>query len=138
MREILFKGKRKDYGEWVEGSLIIDENGNYYIGKCVAPKTSTLSTGRNNGKTLNRFVGYGMFMVIPETVGQYTGLKDKNGKMIFEGDIMKWNDKEWGAKYREVVEWDYNLLSIRKNDWSQWCEIIGNIHDNPELLKEEV
>jgi uncharacterized phage protein (TIGR01671 family) len=66
---------------------------------------------------------------------QYTGLKDKNGKEIYEGDIVEWDEKEWGAPNREVVIWDYELLSSRRTDWKQFCEVIGNIYENPELLQ---
>ena len=65
---------------------------------------------------------------------QYTGLKDKNGKEIYEGDILKWDEKEWGAPFNELVEWDFDQLSSRVNDWHNHCEIIGNKWDNPELL----
>lgn len=67
---------------------------------------------------------------------QYTGITDKNGQEIYEGDILKWDPKEWGSEYSEVVEWDFELLNARQNDWPQFCEVIGNIHENPELLKE--
>jgi hypothetical protein len=114
MREILFRGKRKDNGIWVFGSLFkrID---NYYI----FPIPITTSKAE----------------VYPESVCQFTGLTDKNGKKIFEGDIIEWDELEWGSKHREVVTWDYDLFAIRKDDWGEWCEVIGNIHDNPGLLE---
>ena len=59
---------------------------------------------------------------------QYTGLKDNSGTKIFEGDIVSFDEKEWGSKYIEVVKWDYSLLDLRKNDYKQWCEVIGNIY----------
>lgn len=117
MREILFRGKTSD-GEWYEGNLfVLDDNKGYKI------------TVGSDAVTFSAYV-------IPETVGQYTGLTDKNGKRIFEGDILKWDSQEWGCKYNELVEWNYELLSGRVNDWRQWCEVIGNIHDNPELLED--
>ena len=67
---------------------------------------------------------------------QYTGLKDKNGTEIYEGDIMEWDEKEWGAPYREIVEWRYSLFETREDVWPQSCEVIGNIYENPELLTE--
>lgn len=62
-------------------------------------------------------------------------MKDKNGTDIFEGDLMDWDPKEWGGKYIEVVNFDYEKLSSRENDWAQFCEVIGNIYENPELLE---
>lgn len=127
MRKIEFKGKRKDNGEWIYGSLIISK-GNYYIteGYC---EIGTFD--------LN-FIKY---EVIPETIGQYTGLKDKNGKKIFEGDIVKTYNNEIC-----IVIYNYNQFGLSVVDKSKtygWVdfieynlEIIGNIWDNPELLKE--
>lgn len=118
MREILFRGKRKDNGMWIEGDyqhFCIGNDIYVYIGRWGEESRS----------------------VKPETVGQFTGLTDKNGKNIFEGDILKWDDIEWGSEHLEVVEWNYSLFSIRKDDWNEWCEVVGNIHDNPELIKNE-
>ena len=130
MREILFRGKRIDNGAWETGSLVIVRmdchDAQYYIA--------------------DKMTGYHT-PVDPSTVGQYTGLKDKNGKRIFEGDIAKvlqGKDKdiayvgfENGAfmlypKTGNVYErtlWEYWY-----NDWD--VEVIGNITDNPELLEK--
>lgn len=120
MREILFRGKSK-HGEWYFGFYT---EGYYLDG---TPVSWIDVVDRKKKETDSP-------TVIPETVGQFTGLTDKNGKKIFEGDIVEWDEAEWGEEHRELVEWDYSLFSMRKNDWQHFCEVIGNIHDNPELL----
>ncbi len=124
MREILFRGKRKLDNEWIEGSLHTEKftDDEEYL-CCEVCQCD----------------------VYPETVGQYTGLRDKNGKKIFEGDIVLF---PWGEKREvfsvEFVEGEFEAIPKRKST-DIWCirigsyapefEIIGNIHDNPELLR---
>ena len=116
MREILFRGKTLDGGEWVYGDFCQSD---------ITEATIHINSGRRSG--LHRVIDL-------ETVGQYTGLKDKTGVKIFEGDIIDWDATEWGCQHRELVEWDYDLLDMRKNDWKEFCTVIGNIYDNPELM----
>lgn len=135
-REILFRGKRLSDGEWVEGGIY---RGNF---------TWIIVTDASG-----RFKQY---MVDPSTVGQYTGLTDKNGKRIWEGDIVRgrhWtrrNDKNPEAYNLWRVDWieksglitfiDSPTTEARLSihDFADFgeVEVIGNIHDNPELLKE--
>ena len=122
MREIKFRGKRLDNGEWLYGSLVI-LNGRYFI-----------------------FDDANRHEVDPTTVGEFTGLKDKNGKEIYEGDVMEIPETDFNAEIigRVLFEEDaYYIIplrgghlwglhwSLRKHD----AKIIGNIHDNLELLK---
>lgn len=110
MREILFRGKRKDNGEWISGGL---------------RQWSETSMGICD-RDLKR-----TFPVRPETVGQFTGLKDRHGKKIFEGDIMR--------NAGNVVEFCNGSFCVNGDSpLSLWTntEIIGNIHDNPELLNK--
>ena len=142
MREILFRGKySKKSPDWIEGSFHRDEDTNiceiayrYY---------------KKEGETK---AGIWVYCVVdPETVGQYTGLKDKNGKKIFEGDIvrltdehneMEWTavvvfgnpngDYNWGWQLNAIEEFDGNkdiLLWVDMEESGAYCEIIGNIHD---------
>ncbi len=147
MREILFRGKRIDNGEWVgSGNLIhFNEENEHYIpdpnNKCLCrhDEADNIIEWRN---TL-------FYKVIPETVGQYTGLTDKNGKKIFEGDIVKhYNDNAHPENYATYqVEWyaekaTFIVVVIGKCERYEMrkglkYEIIGNIHDNPELMKGE-
>lgn len=130
MREILFRGKTKHGGDWVYGSAY-----------CSAEKTIIIEVSETMPTLIE-----GKY-VIPETVGQYTGLCDKNGKKIFEGDIcqtkgfpliddkpfvVEWNDDECSFYWRDVVGTDEFNIGVSQN-----TTIIGNIHDNPELLKGE-
>lgn len=135
MREILFRGKRTDNGEWVEGSLTL-------FNKTVTYAEITYQHEFEEGK----------FYIVradvdPSTVGQYTGLDDKNGKRIFDGDVakvMQGKDKdiayvgfENGAFMlypRTGNIYERTLWEYWYNDWD--VEIIGNITDNPEFLEK--
>ena len=148
MREILFRGKRIDNGDWVEGYLyehepplvgIVSENDE--------PEASKWFIARTGFADWNMPRPVEIVEVDPSTVGQYTGLTDKNGKRIFEGDILKryyddlyaddavivWFNNGWCAK--DVTNMTYEAYSIFKGDVIPYAEIIGNIHDNPEYMK---
>lgn len=140
MREILFRGKRKDNGEWIKGHLI-----RYKDGGCgIIPSEAKVHICADNPK----FIQTVCYEVIPETIGQYTGLKDKNGKKIFEGDVVEFlfneslirgkvfyteNDTAFCVWYRLPEQ----KLSINSKILCNCgdIEVIGNIHDNPELLE---
>lgn len=68
-------------------------------------------------------------------VMQATGIRDKHGKEIYVGDLMKWDEKEWGDPYNETVEAHYDTW--RESDWPEFCEIVGNIYQNPELVDKQ-
>ena len=132
MREILFRGKQVDGGEWISGDLRHWQNG---------------KVGIHNDALRCTMV------VDPETVGQYTGLKTKNGKRIFEGDIIRYETaiacvhfgtypssfERPDTRVGFYLEWMVDCMF--RIDLAFWAiqrevEVIGNIHDNPELLKE--
>jgi len=134
MREILFRGKREDNGEWVEGSLV---HQTLYYGDPV-DRYHIIYDGEFD------YDYYSSERVIPETVGQYTGLTDKNGTKIFEGDIVN----VFTETTRYVVkfdEWRCGWYPFASGDGCGCCEththppnyaeVIGNIHDTPELME---
>lgn len=133
MREILFRGKSERNG-WVYGSLI--KTGDYC---CILPDDDgSMYDYPYLDSELGTIDGYAI-PVNPETVSQFTGLPDKNGKKIFEGDVVR-AMMDWGpaGMIESVVD-----IGFKKYDGYRWnyfdldtIEIIGNIHDNPELLKE--
>lgn len=142
MREILFRGKRQDNNEWIEGCLI-----RVYERVCrgvYQPREYAIQSAEE--WIAPRYV-------VAETVGQYTGLTDKNGKKIFEGDIVKtWKNNigkiEFGQYWDEEIEEDfYGYAWIGKDEYGEsitlslnkcWNEheVIGTIYDNPELLED--
>lgn len=131
MREILFRGKRTDDGEWVEG---------YYSYSPEIDKHMITTADLAHPFGTN----FGFYKVIPETVSQFTGLTDKNGRKVFEGDIVKIVDTFNGI-IRGVVCWCNGAFwADCTPTYGEYCfygidylpvEIIGNIYDNPELLK---
>lgn len=125
MREILFRGKSGD--KWIYGYyLFVKEQNKHYIltGKIASYSVDCL---HSNLKTN----GFEWFEVAPETVGQYTGLKDKNGNRIFEGDIILYEEIQKVIVSFENGQFVVNHFAINVlNSRNATSEIIGNIHNN--------
>lgn len=132
MRGILFRGQTKSDKKWIYGNLLQTDNGTYVIQNYVP------------------FEGIGKYEVDPETVCQYTGLTDKNGRKIFDGDIVRYTDEVIGKE--KVDEIKYNethaaFCRLHKSEMglqyllideaiANKIEVIGNTFDNPELIGE--
>lgn len=134
MREILFQGKRPGNEEWVQG---------YHV--CIGGKYHYICTGKLD--ICNVLPVFEHHLIDPGTLVQYTGLTDKNGVMIFEGDVVLVDEYK-----RYVVKFSLERMGYEPFATGDGCgccevdtvhheyqsiEVIGNIHDNPELLKEE-
>ena len=128
MREILFRGERVDNGEWVYGAFVPDLREVYFgdeIDGFIKPF----------GKTKEERL---MVEVDRKTVGQYTGLTDKNGVKIFEGDILRGKPGNFTVRWSEsicsfVAGKDTKMLPCMNVGTMKHLEVIGNIYDNPEL-----
>lgn len=150
----LFKAKRTDNGEWVQGYLFDDgfENGRVFIGGLVIEKY--------NGTACDDWTisGSCFYEIDKSTICQCTGLKDKNGKLIWENDVIKYH---FGNAYAQIrygayqscfdnqktehigfyVDWSGKCTKRYRKDLGYWinmvnAEVVGNIFDNPELIKE--
>lgn len=121
MREIKFRGKRVDNGEYIYGYIIKNKDGKSYI------KNTDYNV--NNGK-----IDLIPYEVIPETVGQFIGLKDKNGIEIYEDDIVDCCRFDNNEIYRFKVKDIRDIPSEFGGSNTNWKEVIGNIYDNPDLL----
>lgn len=148
MREILFRGKRTDNGEWVEGY--------YYKAKyCRTDDELCDYITVPHPKEYNEPSSH--YIVNPETIGQYTGLKDKNGTKIFEGNMIKpfddeidkmvvefhlgqfllclYGERGYMAEYGWEESGNYGCFEAEPlSSYGDDIEVIGNIYDNPELL----
>ena len=131
MRKILFRGKQVDNGEWVEGYLTrrpsaIQYGAHYSPWFIDKPPSDPDDSG-------------GFYNVDCETVGQFTGLTDRKGNRIFEGDIVKYDgDGIYRIGYVDGVYRLFNAkgrYSVSVHNNYSYLEVIGNIHDNPELLE---
>lgn len=153
MREILFRGKRLDNGDWVEGYLYEHEPPLVgIVSEKDEPEASKWFIARTGFADWNMPRPVELVKVDPSTVGQYTGLTDKNGKQIFEGDIVQYHERQFDGKdvpVRDAVIYEEGGFSVRAYFLNNWLwnsingntqlrdvEIIGNIHDKPKLLKE--
>ena len=128
-REILYRGKRLDNGEWVEGDRV-EQNNPEYHDYIITEFAADVDNRHIDILTCD------IYEVDPSTVGRYTGLKDRNGKRIFEGDIVDVvcsGDETW----RCVVSDIRNIPAEMCGSHVKSMEVIGNIHDNPEMLRGE-
>lgn len=141
MREILFKAKRMDNGEWVEGSCVNVSNKHFYI-----------FTGKLD--ISNGYLDFEKYSINPETLCQYTGLTDKNGNKIWENDVCYYDDMD--VCVARFGEYDNNTGHKHVGFYTAWrkykymfrsdigfwvkereLEVIGNIFDNPELMENK-
>ena len=150
-REILFRGKRIDNGEWIEGSLITNV---FYRREDRKNIPYILNADMAEYDCFEDFDEYnGIYAVDEETICQYTGLTDKNGKKIFEGNIASYGSDIYGkvkfGLYTSAFSFsdknqgfyiefpEESLYRKELGYWENAVAVVGNIYDNPELLEDK-
>ena len=138
MRDILFRGKRIDNGEWVEGYVFDDgfvDSKRMFVGGLVIMDYKGTADDRWD-------VGTAFYEVSPDTICQYTGLLDKNGNKIWENDIVDTHNRGHGySRLERVIYENGGFFPISTHGWecepdADEIEVIGNVFDNKELLEE--
>lgn len=149
MREIKFRGKQIDNDEWIYGNLISEIDADLLIRKSfIHLRLSSIYEVRDYPSSIVT-----LYEVYPDSVGQYVGLIDKNGTEIYEGDIVKASSQgsrgTFEVKWRQEASpqwilypawqseqfWNLHGTKLPNGDYVDLVEVIGNKHDNPDLLK---
>lgn len=137
MRDILFRGKRLDNGEWVEAKSLVVTSGDkpdekaYFLAS--KNKMNLYHDGVDNDQLGNIYeidnptFNCIFYRIDPNTLGQYIGDEDKNGKKIFEGDVVR-----YGCGYDVIVSYRDGGFIPFKFHYPNRVEVVGNIHDNPK------
>ena len=130
----LYRAKRTDNGEWVEGNLVWSDDAVDDYKAIIIPTTDSNMFTRGGARGDLGFENW--CRVDPSTICQCTGLKDKNGKLVWENDIVSdecgnmaeiiWND----AELQYLVDYEFEPMTL-----GEWCSVVGDIFDNPELLE---
>ena len=141
----LYRAKRTDNGEWVEGNVVLSNDADEEYKSIIIPAVNSNMFTQDNG---NEDLGFeNWHKVDPSTICQYTGLTDKNGKLICENDVVKgaWFDK--GKRHRHIgtvsyICCAYKVVGVKQyyglhDELNGSYTVIGNIFDNPELLEVE-